>query len=164
MRVAYKEHAESESCTLGYGKSSVQMYDRWRGIWRWVARAAANDDDIAARRREHRARQIADAEDRAVSMSNVALNRVFERLRELDAEEIPAAVLDRWIRTLTDIQFKALGRDEPQRIELTGKDGGAVEIAQRKPDMSALSDEDVAALRAMFKGDADDSTRGGDTG
>ena len=58
------------------------------------------------------------------------------------------AALDRVLRLL-DREAKLLGLDAPAKQQITGPDGGLVQIA--KPDLSELSTEDLEALREVAR-------------
>ncbi len=113
----------------------------WSTEHSWVARAAAHDADLSRQRRARRARELAEAEDRAAAIARAALGRLVKRLETLDVREIPVAILDRWIKTLTDVELRALGHAD--KIEHRG------ELEVTRPDLTPLSDEDLSALRAI---------------
>ena len=118
---AYREHMGQCEGQEKSGKRAVRRWHTWSAGHAWVDRAAAHDADLSAKRRDRRARELAEAEDRAATIAKVALARLARRLESLDVKEIPAQVLDRWIKTLTDVELKALGHTD--KIEHRGVDG-----------------------------------------
>ena len=126
---AYNEHLNR--CQKGrqtVGKRSARNWHRWSTSNSWVARVSAHDSDLSQRRRERRAAELQEAQDRAARIARSALYRLALRLENLNVHEIPAAVLDRWIKTLTDVELRALGHQDKVAMEHTGADGGPVQI------------------------------------
>ena len=102
---------------------------RWSVSNAWVSRAAAHDAALSRQRRDRRARELEEAQDRAAKIARVALHRLAVRLENLDVDKIPAAVLDRWLKTLTDVELKALGHQDKVALEHSGKDGGPIPVS-----------------------------------
>ena len=109
----------------------------WSGKHNWVERSARYDEYRAEERRLKRVQQLDDAQDEIVSVANLAMARVVQRLRLMTADELPSQVIDRWIKTLAEVKLRALGHEERLAVEHTGKDGGPIEIAE-SIDMAAL--------------------------
>ena len=85
-----------------------------------------------------------------------------ERLQTLDIMQIPAAVLDRWLKTLTDMELKALGHQDKVALEHSGKDGGPIQT-DMKVILDALNDPETRdALDALSR--RLESQSGGDGG
>ena len=140
---AYREHMDQCEGRQKGAKRAPGRWDKWSTEHSWVARAAAHDADLSRQRRARRARELAEAEDRAAAIARAALGRLVKRLETLDVREIPVAILDRWIKTLTDVELRALGHAD--KIEHRG------ELEVTRPDLTPLSDEDLATLRAIVK-------------
>ena len=70
------------------------------------------------------------------------MDRLEERLKAIDVEQIPAAVLDRRLKTLTDVELKALGHQDKVALEHSGKDGGPIQT-DMKVILDALNDPDT---------------------
>lgn len=128
-------------------KHTPKKWKDWSSANDWKVRIRAYDEYRQEHRRMQREHQLAEAEDAVAALASQMMERLEQRVANLDVEEIPAAVLDRWLDKLSGAQYRALGAHE--RLELTGRDGGAIEVS--KPDMSALSDDDVAALRSVIQ-------------
>ena len=138
---AYREHKQQCEGDRNSTKTAPRYWRQWSTEHSWVARAAAHDADLSRQRRARRARELAEAEDRAAAIARAALGRLVKRLETLDVREIPVAILDRWIKTLTDVELRALGHAD--KIEHRG------ELEVTRPDLTPLSDEDLSALRAI---------------
>ncbi len=156
---AYREHVKH--CEQGQtrGKRAAGFWQSWSTKHDWVSRAAAHDADLSRKRRDRRARELEEAQDRAAKIAHSALDRLDERLKAIDVEQIPAAVLDRWLKTLTDVELKALGHQDKVALEHSGKDGGPIQ-ADTQVVVDGLSDPAIRnALKVLalgLEGDAGD--------
>ena len=81
---AYAEHHQSFE---GHQAGTRRAPGRWK-TWsvdnRWVVRAAAHDADLSKRRRERRAAELQEAQDRAATLARGALVRLTQRIQSLD--------------------------------------------------------------------------------
>ena len=92
----------------------------------WLERAAKHDSDLASRRRERMAKEMERAQDDMFTLARAALAKVAERIKGVNPEELAAGQIPAALRTLFELELKALGYED--RVELTGKDGGPVKI------------------------------------
>ena len=124
---AYREHVKH--CEQGQtrGKRAAGFWQSWSTKHDWVSRATAHDADLSRKRRQRRAKELEEAQDRAAKIARSALDRLEERLKAIDVEQIPAAVLDRWLKTLTDVELKALGHQDKVALEHSGPDGDPIQ-------------------------------------
>ena len=146
---AYREHVKH--CEQGQtrGKRAAGFWQSWSTKHDWVSRATAHDADLSHQRRQRRAKELEEAQDRAAKIARSALDRLEERLKAIDVEQIPAAVLDRWLKTLTDVELKALGHQDKVALEHSGKDGGPIQT-DMKVILDALNDPEARdALDAL---------------
>ena len=136
---AYREHVKH--CEQGQtrGKRAAGFWQSWSTKHDWVSRATAHDADLSHQRRQRRAKELEEAQDRAAKIARSALDRLEERLKAIDVEQIPAAVLDRWLKTLTDVELKALGHQDKLALEHSGPDGGPIQT-DMKVILDALAD------------------------
>ena len=117
--------AVDRSVAAAWGrKLGGKQWERWCTAHDWVNRAAEHDSDLASRRRERMAKELDRAKDDAVVLIRAALAKVAERIQGMDAEELAAGQIPAALRTLIELEFKALGYED--RVALTGKDGGPV--------------------------------------
>ena len=107
-------------------KGTLRQWNGWSMRNGWVNRAAEHDSDLASRRRERMAKELERAQDDAVTLVRAALDKVRERIEGMDAEELAAGQIPAALRTLIELEFKALGHED--RVALTGKDGGPVKV------------------------------------
>ena len=122
--------AANAVCAKEHGinpNSTRRVWGGWSSANKWLSRAVLHDANLAERRREMRARNLERAQDNIASVANQAMLRVVERIGNLDPDEITAGILPQWLRTAADLQLKALGHED--KVQLTGKDGGPVEVA-----------------------------------
>ena len=99
-------------------------WQRWAARYDWQSRAGGHDSDLASRRRERMAKELERAQDGAVVLVRAALAKVAERIAGLDAEELAAGQIPAALKTLIELEFKALGKDD--RLELAHE--GKVEV------------------------------------
>ena len=89
----------------------------------WVNRPAEHDSDLASRRRERVAKELERSKDDAMLLIRAALAKVAERIQGMDPEELAAGQIPAALRTLIELEFKALGYED--RVALTDKGSGA---------------------------------------
>ena len=122
-------------------KRAPGFWKKWSTNHRWVSRAAAHDADLSRRRRDRRAKALAEAEDRAAVIAKAALIRLAKRLETLNVEEIPIAVLDRWIKTLTEVELRALGHADKVLHDMA--EGARLSVTYVLPDGRTAKDYDA---------------------
>ena len=136
---AHAEHLARCEGRKRRGKRGSNRWQDWSSKHDWVSRAAAHDADLSRKRRDRRARELEEAQDRAAKIAHSALDRLDERLQTLDIMQIPVAVLDRWLKTLSDVELRALGHQDKVALEHSGKDGGPIQT-DMKVILDALND------------------------
>ena len=150
----------------GHQKDTKGTLRQWKG-WSmrndWVNRAAEHDSDLASRRRERVAKELERAKDDTVTLVRAALAKVAERIQGMAPEELAAGQIPSALRTLAELEFKALGYED--RVALTGKDGGPVKVDAKTQHVFQPSKEvwdDILRKRAEFEtlrdGDTDEDT------
>ena len=146
---AHAEHLARCEGRKRRGKRGSNRWQDWSPKHDWVSRAAAHDADLSRKRRDRRARELEEAQDRAAKIAHSALDRLDERLQTLDIMQIPVAVLDRWLKTLSDVELRALGHQDKVALEHSGVDGGPIQ-ADMKVILDALNDPEARdALDAL---------------
>ena len=146
---AHAEHLARCEGRKRRGKRGSNRWQDWSPKHDWVSRAAAHDADLSRKRRDRRARELEEAQDRAAKIAHSALDRLDERLQTLDIMQIPVAVLDRWLKTLSDVELRALGHQDKVALEHSGKDGGPIQT-DMKVILDALNDPEARdALDAL---------------
>ena len=119
--------AVDRSVAAAWGrKKGRKRVERWCTAHDWVNRAALNDADLASRRRERMAKEMERAQDDMFTLARAALAKVAERIKGVNPEELAAGQIPAALRTLFELELKALGYED--RVELTGKDGGPVKV------------------------------------
>ena len=102
-------------------KVGGKQWERWCTSHDWVNRAAEHDSDLASRRRERVAKELERSEDEAVTLIRAALAKVAERLQGMDAEEMAAGQIPAALKTLIELEFKALGHEDRVALKHEGK-------------------------------------------
>ena len=102
-------------------KGTHRGWQRWANRYGWRDRAGAADSDLANRRRERMAKELERAQDAAVGLVRAALAKVAERIQGLDAEELAAGQIPAALKTLIELEFKALGQEESVALKHEGK-------------------------------------------
>ena len=102
-------------------KGTLRQWNGWSMRNGWVNRAAEHDSDLASRRRERMAREFERAQDDALTLIRAALAKVAERIQGLDAEEMAAGQIPAALKTLIELEFKALGHEDRVALKHEGK-------------------------------------------
>ena len=151
------------SSSLRVGKRVENSVERWCTSHDWVNRAAEHDSDLASRRRERMAKEMERAQDDMFTLARAALAKVAERIKGMNPEDLAAGQIPAALRTLFELELKALGYED--RVELTGKDGGPVKVETKTQHVFQPSKElwdEVLRKRAEFErlrdGDTDEET------
>ena len=150
----------------GHQKDTKGTLRQWKG-WSmrndWVNRAAEHDSDLASRRREHMAKELDRSKDNAVLLTRAFNVKIAERIKGMDPEDLAAGQIPAALRTLFELEFKALGYED--RVALTGKDGGPVKVDAKTQHVFQPSQElwdEVLRKRAEYErlrdGDTDEDT------
>ena len=73
---AYREHVQH--CEQGQtrGKRAAGFWQSWSTKHDWVSRATAHDADLSHQRRQRRAKELEEAQDRAAKIARSALDRL----------------------------------------------------------------------------------------
>ena len=150
------------------GKASVRNWETWSSLYNWRERGLSSDSDHASRRRIRRGDALERAQDDIANMSRAALAKLLPLLQPTDAGgldpyQIPLSQIPIWLRTLADLQLKALGYED--RVALTGQDGGPVKVEAKTQHVFQPTQEvwdDVLRERAKYErlrdGDTDEET------
>ena len=156
--------AVDRSVAAAWGrKIGGKQWERWCASHDWVNRAAEHDSDLASRRRERMAKEMERAQDDMFTLARAALAKVAERIQGMGAEELAAGQIPAALRTLFELELKALGYED--RVELTGKDGGPVKVETKTQHVFQPTQEawdEVIRIRTEYErlrdGDTDEET------
>ena len=94
------------------------------------------------------AKELERAQDDAVALIRAALDKVKERIEGMDPKELAAGQIPAALRTLIELEFKALGYED--RVALTGKDVGPVKTEHVFQPSKEVWD-DVLRKRAEYE-------------
>ena len=145
------------------GKASVRNWETWASRYNWRERGLTSDSDLASRRRIRRAESLERAQDDVLTLARAALAKVAERIKGMDAKELAAGQIPSALKTLFELELKALGHED--RVGLTGKDGGRVKVETKTQHVFQPTQEvwdQVLLKRAEYErlrdGDTDEDT------
>lgn len=131
------------------GKSKALM-DRWSSRWRWVERVKAWEHHRDAEGRKAELKAIKDMRARHAQEAVALQTKALERLKVLDASALtPNDVLRFFVEAA---KLERVARGQPETItqqEVTGKNGGPVEVKAQVRDLSRLSDAELVALESI---------------
>ncbi len=153
------------------GKTTERNWETWASRYNWRNRAAEHDSDLASRHRERMAKKLEQAQDEAFVLIRATLDKVKERIEGMDPEELSAGQIPAALRTLIELEFKALGYEDrvaltgkdggPVKTEITGKDGGPVKtqhVFQPTPELWDEVLRERAEYERLRDGDTDEET------
>ena len=136
----------------GISPASVRQWHGWSTKYQWFSRATEHDSDLASRRRERMAKEMERAQDDMFTLARAALAKVAERIKGMDAKELAAGQIPLALKTLFELELKALGYED--RVELTGKDGGPVKVETKTEHVFQPTQEawdEVIRIRTEFE-------------
>ena len=134
------------------GKASVRNWETWASRYNWRNRAAEHDSDLASRRRERMAEELERAQDNAVVLTRAFNFKIAERIKGMDPEDLTAGQIPAALKTLFELEFKALGYEG--RVALTGKDGGPVTMEAKTEHVFQPTQEawdEVVRIRTEYE-------------
>ena len=134
------------------GKASVRNWETWASRYNWRNRAAEHDSDLASRRRERMEKELDRSKDNAVLLTRAFNVKIAERIKGMDPEDLAAGQIPAALRTLFELEFKALGYED--RVALTGKDGGPVKVEAKTEHVFQPTQEawdEVLRLRTEYE-------------
>ena len=102
-------------------KGTLRQWNGWSMRNGWVNRAAEHDSNLASRRRERMMKELERAQDDAVTLVRAALAKVAERIKVMDPEELAAGQIPAALKTLVELEFKALGQEDKLALKHEGK-------------------------------------------
>ena len=133
-------------------KGTVRQWHGWSTRNGWVNRAAEHDSDLASRRRERMAKELERAQDNAVVLTRAFNFKIAERIKGMDPEDLAAGQIPAALKTLFELEFKALGYED--RVALTGKDGGPVKVEAKTEHIFQPTQEawdEVVRIRTEYE-------------
>jgi hypothetical protein len=156
------------------GKSKTLM-DRWSAQHHWVMRA---DTWVVEADRVHRAFLLEhrrDVDRRLLRIAGAMQAKLVEALQALDVHALSPRDLGHWLDVTSKVQRQALGLGD--RVELSGPDGGPIELAGLGPEEAAarlaeisreirrrLEDNPLTSAVGGLAADADDDWGDGPEG
>ena len=114
--------AVDRSVAAAWGrKKGRKRVERWCTAHDWVNRAAEHDSDLASRRRERMAKELERAQDNAVVLTRAFNFKIAERIKKMDPDDLAAWQLPAALKTLFELEFKALGHEDKVALKHEGK-------------------------------------------
>jgi len=124
------------------GKTTSLM-ERWSAEDSWVHRVTAWDEEQDRIWRGQQVSYRREVGRRQLRIANAMQGQLVNRLAELDVSTLGPADLARWLEVTSKVQRQALGQGD--RTELTGADGGPVQLEALSPDQARARLRDLAA-------------------
>jgi hypothetical protein len=124
------------------GKSTT-LIEKWSARDHWVMRADSWDVESD---RLHRAYLVAhrrEVDRRVLRIAGAMQGKLVEALGSLDAARMTARDVAYWLEITAKVQRAAVGLGD--RIELTGADGGPLELASLTPEEAAVRLAEISA-------------------
>ena len=106
-------------------KQGGKQWERWCASHDWVSRAAEHDSDLASRRRDRMEKALDRAKDDAGVLIRAMLAKVAERINGMDAEDLAAGQIPAALKTLIELELKALGHEDKMGL----KHEGTIEVS-----------------------------------
>ena len=94
---------------------------QWGQKWDWKGRGTAYDTWRARARLGEKERRLARAEEKVADIATQFIDKLYSRIKGIKPEDLTPNQLANMLRTLSDIQLKALGWVEKRKLELDGK-------------------------------------------
>lgn len=118
------------------GHPSSPGYERhleeWSRLYGWVRRAQAYDDAQLEKRRKARDKALDDLYDELAQICLEQRGKTLNDIEKLRNSEkgLGSIASVNLLKLLIDTHIQILGGNEKQRLELTGKDGGKIEVEE----------------------------------
>lgn len=131
---------------------SRQLISRWSAAHHWQERIAAYECEIAAEAEERakadRVRQLEQMR-KAQEMLGVELQNIGIKAarRKAEKDQIGAYAAVQMVTAGAELQRRAMGEPD-QKHEISGKDGGAIEVKQTR-SLAGLTDEELSDLERL---------------
>ena len=124
------------------GKSNALM-SRWSIKWNWVERAVSWDEELDRRNREAQAEARKEMAERHINESMMFQQKVLERLRELNPQELSPNDMARWFEIAVKVERLSRGETtENTKQDIQGQVEVKNDVAKRvihDPQASALA-------------------------
>ncbi len=140
------------------GKSK-RLLDRWSSEWKWVWRTDQYDRMLDLKARDAHQQDILQANERYLLVAQSLMNKVVDRLLNLDAKDLPASALHSIIRAMREVELSSMGVTTP-RLEVGGPVGGPLPHEVDFSDIDAyLANPNVRdALKALERALVEDES------
>lgn len=124
------------------GKSTVLM-EGWSVKHGWVRRAAAWDMEQDRLWRESLVAERRKMAERQARIGAMAEGKIAQFIVELDPRTLTASEAARWLEVASRLQHQVLG--VPQRVEVSGPDGGPMQVESMSPEQAMQRLREVQA-------------------
>jgi hypothetical protein len=124
------------------GKSKA-LIERWSARNAWVRRVELWESEQDRLHRQYLVAHRRATDKRQLQIANAMQAKMVQRLADMDTSKMGPRDLAYWLEVTADVQRRALGQGD--RLELTGADGGPVEVANLSPDEQRQRMLEIAA-------------------
>lgn len=110
----------------------VRALEEWSRLYGWVKRAQAYDEEQLEKKRKAREKALDALYDELAQICQEQRAKTLKDLEKLRKSEkgIGSIATVNLLKLLIDTHIQVLGGNEKQRLELTGKDGGKIEVEE----------------------------------
>jgi hypothetical protein len=126
---------------------SKPTIERWSSRNQWTVRATAFDRFLDGQWIAEAAQLRRETARRNVKIAGAMQGKIIERLQTIQPQDLSVKDLAYWFQITTQVIGQALGT--PTRVEITGADGGPVQVAAQ------MTDEERAARLSELSREAE---------
>lgn len=115
------------------GETIVERWlEEWSRRYGWVARAEKYDEEQLKKRRKRREKALDDLYDELALLCQEQRAKTLKDIEKLRKSEkgLGSIASVNLLKLLVDTHIQVLGGNEKQKVELTGKDGGKIEVEE----------------------------------
>jgi hypothetical protein len=115
---------------MGKASGYKRQLEEWSSYYKWAERARAYDEEQLNRRRKMRQNALDKLYDKLAKVCSEELEKTWKDIDKLRNSKngLGSIASVNLAKLLIDTQIQVLGGNEKQKVELTGKDGGKIEM------------------------------------
>lgn len=121
-------------------KKSPSLMYRWSSQWRWIVRAEEYDREQDRLHVEAMAVARRESAERHARLAGAVLGKVVTRLQSIDADRLSPRDLIVWLEVAVKIERLALGEPERHAHEVSGPDGGPIDVEHHMGEADLLQE------------------------
>jgi len=119
--------------------------ETWSRRYEWQARVARYEQLLQEQELAAFAADRLEWRKKRLDITKAHFGKIARAMQEFDAAGVTLSQLTSAIKTVNEELRKEFG-DEVQRVELTGRDGGAVQVQRTEIDYDSMTDTQLEAI------------------